>query len=133
MNELIEQIKKDKEVMEKLLKRKILYIGFINSETLLYDIKDELEGLNFILFGVRKSKFFGHNITQYIEWDSIKDIKSLKIKVNEIDNRLNNMSKHIDNKFNTITERLNLIESELKKMNKKINRRTTYLKKKKRV
>ena len=134
--ELIEQIKKDKEVMEKLLKGKILYIGFINSESLIYDIKDELEGLNFILFGVRKSKFCGHNITQYIEWDSIKDIKSLKIKVNKINNRLNNMRKHIDDKFNNIDDRLKLIESQLNKIvekdqNKKIIKRTTYLKKKK--
>ena len=141
--ELIKQIKKDKEVMEKLLKGKILYIGFINSDSLIYDIKDELEGLNFILFGVRKSKFCGHNITQYIEWDSIKDIKSLKIKVNKIDKRLNNMRKHInkickniDDKFKNIGDRLELIESQLniiveKDQNEKIIKRTTYLKKKK--
>ena len=57
VDELINQIKRDKEVMEKLITKKILYIGFIDSYTIDCDITDKIKGLNFLLFGLKNQNF----------------------------------------------------------------------------
>ena len=59
--DLVTQLYRDKEIIEKLTKDKILYIGFINSNSIddsqKMKVMDKLNELNCIIFGTKNSIF----------------------------------------------------------------------------
>ena len=113
--------------MEKLIRKKILYVGFVNSESINCDIKDKVKGLNFLLFGFKNSYFCGRNMIQYLDMKSINEIKSLNDQVICLNDQviclndqviyLNNQIKSLNNKFearfNSLEKRFNSFETKL--------------------
>ena len=138
--DLIFQIKRDKEIMEKLIKGKILYIGFINSEDIDIDITKEVKGLNFILFGIRNSKFCGRDMAQYLDWNSIEKIQSLEERLDRVEERLDEVEERLDGvekrldgvekRLDGVEKRLDGVEKGLGIIEKKIDRLTSLLGKK---
>ena len=152
VDELIDQIKKDKEVMEKLITKKILYIGFVDDNKIDCDITDKIKGFNFLLFGFKNSEFCGRNMVQYLDWKSINEIKSLNDKVKSLNDKVKSLNDKVmslnaqvmslNNKFETfkneVDNRFNNLEAKLDKLfaiipQKEMNKEVPcYLRKKRR-
>ena len=67
IKELISQIKKDKYIVKKLFDGKIWFFGFVNSKIIGEDIKNDIKGINFLLFGLKDGLFLGKNMTHYLD------------------------------------------------------------------
>ena len=99
--------------MEKLIRKKILYVGFVNSESINCDIKDKVKGLNFVLFGFKNSNFCGRNMIQYLDWKSIKEIKSLNDQVICLNDQIKSLNNKFEERFNSLEKRFNSFETKL--------------------
>ena len=74
VNDLITQIKKDKNIMENILNKKILFVGFINDTKIKFNIEEKIKDIDFILFGLKNGKLTKRDMTQYINWETIKEL-----------------------------------------------------------
>ena len=103
--ELVSQLIKDKNEIEKLTEKKILYIGLINSKNInlkeIENSKKKLNNLNWIIFGINKSIFSGKNITKFYDWKLINNFndfaRETKEKFKLLENRLDYVEKRLDN------------------------------------
>ena len=76
------QMKRDKLFLEKMIPKRILYCGIVN-------IKERDKAINkfdfvCIILGINDT-FFGKSITKYYDWESKKDIKSIKAQIGELE------------------------------------------------
>ena len=76
------QMKRDKLFLEKMIPKRILYLGIVN-------IKERDKAINkfdfvCIILGINDT-FFGKSITKYYDWESKKDIKSIKAQIGELE------------------------------------------------
>ena len=94
VDDLIAQIKKDKNIMENILNKKILFVGFINDTKIKFNIEEKIKDIDFILFGLKSGKLTKRDMTQYIDWETIKEF---------------------NNKFNMIIDELKTIKNIIKK------------------
>ena len=94
VDDLIAQIKKDKNIMENILNKKILFVGFINDTKIKFNIEEKIKDIDFILFGLKSGKLTKRDMTQYIDWETIKEF---------------------NNKFNMIIDELKSIKNLIKK------------------
>ena len=94
VDDLIAQIKKDKNIMENILNKKILFVGFINDTKIKFNIEEKIKDIDFILFGLKNGKLTKRDMTQYIDWETIKEF---------------------NNKFNMIIDELKSIKNLIKK------------------
>ena len=99
IKEMIEQIKRDKGVMEKIVKEKILYIGFVNSDHIDQKIDEEVKGLNFILIGIKNSHFYGRDVIQNIDWNTVDKVKALTSKIDAIKYTIDVLFKLLTNQY----------------------------------
>ena len=76
VNDLIAQIKKDKNIMENILNKKILFVGFINDTKIKFNIEEKIKDIDFILFGLKNGKLTKRDMTQYIDWETIKEFNN---------------------------------------------------------
>ena len=74
VDDLIAQIKKDKNIMENILNKKILFVGFINDTKIKFNIEEKIKDIDFILFGLKNGKLTKRDMTQYIDWETIKEL-----------------------------------------------------------
>lgn len=85
--------------MENIIKEKILYIGFINDKKIKVNIEENVKEIDFILFGLKDSNFMKRDMTQYIDWETIKELKELKKNYTnfyeEIIKELRNIKKYL--------------------------------------
>ena len=80
---MVAQLIRDKDNFEKLTKKPILYIGFINSKNIRKkDLKVSKDGLrklnNFIIFGIKDKMFNGKNVNKFYNWREIAKINTLE-------------------------------------------------------
>jgi len=81
ISELAHQIQKDNNFFGKKLKKKIVYLEFINSPTIdSNSIKNfaRLKKISCVIYGIKESKFAGKNVLRPIDWDLLIDIKGMK-------------------------------------------------------
>lgn len=100
VNDLISQLKKDKQIMKNIISEKILYIGFINDNKLKIDIEENIEELDFILFGLKNSTINERNMTYYIDWKTINEMKEIKKIQQIIIKELKSIKKYLKKKRN---------------------------------
>ena len=84
ITELIAQIKRDKNIIEKIINKSIIYLGFVKSKNLNIDISEEAKNLNLIIFRMKGNSFFGRNITYFIDWNLIQKTKGIFEEIQEI-------------------------------------------------
>lgn len=116
INELLNQLNRDKFIAEKIEKSEkgsIIYVGFINSKSINYklffeEILPNFKDLKFILFGIKNSIFGKRKITEFYDWESIKNIKALEKNVNGLAKKLNG----IDKKLNIIIKKFSFNEGD---------------------
>ena len=66
--ELIHQLRRDKNILEKIyINKKILFVGFINSKDLDIDISSKIGDLNIIIYGL-KNMFASRDIRKFYYW-----------------------------------------------------------------
>jgi hypothetical protein len=95
IDELIEQIKKKKKILENIFgkhKKSILYIGFVAYSDF-HNFKEISINFNCLILSLKESGIlFGGNATEYIDWKTVSEIKKLKedihSKYDEMTNKL---------------------------------------------
>lgn len=102
LDELIEQLKNAQIVMSKIIKKSVVYLGFVNIKKTDYEI---IEKFNFaeicgefqcILYGIKNGSFCGRNITFYIDWKSVKELKELKAITQGIEKKIENIQHDVN-------------------------------------
>lgn len=86
--------------MKNIISEKILYIGFINDNKLKIDIEENIEELDFILFGLKNSTINERNMTYYIDWKTINEMKEIKKTQQIIIKELKSIKKYLKKKRN---------------------------------
>jgi hypothetical protein len=95
------QMKRDKLFLEKMIPKRILYFGIVN-------IKERDKAIiNFdfdcIILGINDT-FFGKSITKYYDWESKRDIKSIKSKIGELESRISTVESHVSSVENILNQ-----------------------------
>ena len=106
------QMKRDKLFLEKMIPKRILYLGIVN-------IKErDKEIINFdfdcIILGINDT-FFGKSITKYYDWESKKDIKSIKSQIGELESRIST----VESRVSSVENILNQLVKEFRILNEK--------------
>jgi hypothetical protein len=119
--EMVTQLIRDKDIFEKLTKKPILYIGFINSNNIRKnDLKDSNEGLNklnnCIIFGIKDKMFNGKNVNKFYNWREIAKTNKLEKDVKLLGNEVNELRNEVKELRNEVTQIRNSQESQEKKI-----------------
>ena len=106
------QMKRDKLFLEKMIPKRILYFGIVN-------IKERDKAIiNFdfdcIILGINDT-FFGKSITKYYDWESKRDIKSIKSKIGELESRIST----VESRISSVENILNQLVKEFRILNEK--------------
>jgi hypothetical protein len=110
MEDMINQIKKDKSILEKMIPKRILYLGISNNKEVDKSIID-FDG-DFIIIGIKSSTFFGKDVSKYCDFENRKDIKSLKTQFEELKSRVAS----IESRVSSLESRVTYVEDVLKKL-----------------
>lgn len=129
--DLTEKIRSDDRLF-KALKKKAIFIGFVNSSKVESIKKYILRGIKCVIYGINKSIFFGKKVSRAIDWD-------LEIKYRELNNTVNVLSNTVNSLTNIVNEQNKKIENifdyikeqKALKENKVDNNKTTETKKEK--
>ena len=87
LEELIEQLKKDKDVMNNFIEKSTVYIGFVNinkcDSDFIHDFNfdDACRQFQCILFGIKNNIFCERNITFPIDWKIVSQFYHFKIEM----------------------------------------------------
>ena len=112
IQELIGQLLKDKQIMEKIYNKKFLYVGFINSKNIDIDISSIIGDLNLIIFGLKKNVFASRDMRRFYDWDIIHNVKLLNSEVSEIKKQIGEIKNQIggmNNQIEFIVQQISLL------------------------
>lgn len=89
---LVKQLVKDKAYLENLMRFKnIVYIGFVGSGFINNTIIDELNdyrNINLIIFEIKNFCWLQRDLTNYIDWETVRTTKANEKKLNVLDHKL---------------------------------------------
>ena len=100
----------DEDRLFKALKKKVLFIGFLNSSNVKPFENNNLKETKCVIYGINNSTFFGKNVSREIDWDLEKKFKELKNTVNALNNNVNALT----NTVNEINEKIEKIFNYIK-------------------
>ena len=104
INDLTDQLIRDKFVFELITKKENLFLGFTKGKDIKFQLEDKIEGINFILLGLKNSYLGERKMDQFLDWKTIQDLDNLK-------KDLNNRFETFDNKFLNVLNELKDIKS----------------------
>ena len=136
--DLTEKIRSDDRLF-KALKKKAIFIGFVNSSKVESIKKYILRGIKCVIYGINKSIFFGKKVSRAIDWDLEIEYRELKNTVNVLSNTVNSLTNSVNSLTNIVNEQNKKIEKifdyikeqKALKENKVDNNKTTETKKEK--
>ena len=136
--DLTEKIRSDDRLF-KALKKKTIFIGFVNSSKVESIKKYILKGIKCVIYGINNSIFFGKKVSRAIDWDLEIEYRELKNTVNVLSNTVNSLTNSVNSLANTVNEQNKKIEKifdyikeqKALKENKVDNNKTTETKKEK--
>ena len=108
--DLTEKIRSDDRLF-KALKKKAIFIGFVNSSKVESIKKYILRGIKCVIYGINKSIFFGKKVSRAIDWD-------LEIKYRELNNTVNVLSNTVNSLTNSVNSLTNIVNEQSKKIEK---------------
>ena len=113
------QMKRDKLFLEKMIPTRILYCGIVHIK----EREKAIINLDFdcIILGINDT-FFGKSITQYYDWESKKDIKSIKAQIGELESRISTVESRIsavESRVSSVENILNQLVKEFRILNEK--------------
>ena len=117
--EMVTQLIRDKDIFEKLTKKPILYIGFINSKNIRKkDLKVSKDGLrklnNCIIFGIKDKMFNGKNVNKFYNWREIEKFNKLEENVKLLGNEANELRNEVNELRNEVKQLRDSQESQEK-------------------
>ena len=121
ISDLIAQLLRDKKIVEKIYNKKFLYVGFINSKELDYDISSIIGDLNIVIFGLKKNVFASRDMRKFYDWKTIHKVKLLNNDVDEMKTKISQMETQIGKMETQIAEMKGEMETQMGKMDNKID------------
>jgi len=108
IEELLLQLKRDKNIMEKYYNEKILCIGIVNSasvnQNILNDFLEDNNDINIIILGFKNSIFDGRDVKQFYDWKSIKKIDNLEKNFNGLKEEVKEIKKEVQDLKGEVNE-----------------------------
>ena len=100
--DLIVQLKRDAKFFNRLTNEKIVFIGFVGSGNVDYrlNFKDLLGSMKCVLYLIKDNKLCGRNLKVNIDWTTVKCVKKLTKKINQIDEKMDIIMEHLGIKIN---------------------------------
>ena len=100
--DLIVQLKRDAKFFNRLTNEKIVFIGFVGSGKVDYrlNFKDLLGNMKCVLYLIKDNKLCGRNLKTNIDWTTVKCVKKLTKRINQIDEKLDIIMEHLGIKIN---------------------------------
>ena len=100
--DLIVQLKRDAKFFNRLTNEKIVFIGFVGSGKVDYrlNFKDLLGNMKCVLYLIKDNKLRGRNLKTNIDWTTVKCVKKLTKRINQIDEKLDIIMEHLGIKIN---------------------------------
>ena len=100
--DLIVQLKRDAKFFNRLTNEKIVFIGFVGSGKVDYrlNFKDLLGNMKCVLYLIKDNKLCGRNLKANIDWTTVKCVKKLTKKINQIDEKMDIIMEHLGIKIN---------------------------------
>jgi hypothetical protein len=128
IDELIEQIIRDKGVFDKIFNNHILYLGVMNSNS---NYINQLEEINIkcLIMGIKCDTFFGRKMNQNLDWNLIKDVEELKTEVKGVKEDVEELKtevKGIKQDVEGIKQNINQIKDDISQINKKFEELVKY-------
>lgn len=89
--DLIIQLIRDAKFFNRLTTEKIVFFGFVGSGKVyhLINFKELLGSMKCVIYLIKDNKLFGRNLKTNIDWTTVKRVKKLTKKINQIDNKMN--------------------------------------------
>ena len=132
-DELIQQLKKDKNILEKCIRDSninTIYIGFIRTNNIqekkLIELTKDLKDIPMLIIGLKEPIFSKRKIDKYIDWGKLIEDKNkfnkLEYDLNCLKNKISEIEDNMNNKINSIEKKLdNKIDEVEKNLETKIN------------
>ena len=127
--QLIQQIKRDNEIMQKVVENEIIFIGFVGKGEkdesnkrglqLSSEVKQNIKNIRCIIYEIRQDKIFQRNLRQYIDWRTVIDLKKVNQKIDSLISSFDDFQNEINNKFNKFNDRIDGLEMKIDKILKK--------------
>ena len=100
-DDLVEELNKDKNVLNKMTNIPFIFIGITNSKNIdKKDLKKQMNNLNrlkCLIIGLKNSTFYGRPVTKFIDWKKLyEDEKKFEELNNKVENNFNNLNRKID-------------------------------------
>ena len=110
VNELLFQLNRDKKIIENIeniQKDNILFMGFINAKSInrqdfINNVIPNYKDLKFILFGINNEFFGKRKVTEFYDWELIKNVKRLE-------GRIDNLERHLEKEVGNINKKLDIL------------------------
>ena len=93
--DMVMQLIKKKTILEKIFKKPILYLGFVTMQNV-NELKEISVDFNCLILGVKKGKFFGMEVTEYIDWKLVEEIEVIEKKVEGIEKKVEGIVKKVE-------------------------------------
>ena len=92
IDELLQQLRRDREFLGLLGKENYLFVGIINSKSVNHEKVREFmennENLNFIILGIKNSLFANKDVTKFYDWEVIKKVINLEKDIEDVKKQL---------------------------------------------
>ena len=115
IDDLTEQLIREKFVFELITKKENLFLYFTTAKDINFKPGDKLKDINFILLGLKNSYFGERKIDEYLDWKTIQDLCNLEKEINKrfdiLENKILNELKEIKKMISELKERIKLSSS----------------------
>ena len=113
--QLIQQIKRDNEIMQKVVENEIIFIGFVGKGEkdesnkrglqLSSEVKQNIKNIRCIIYEIRQDKIFQRDLRQYIDWRTVIDLKKVNQKIDSLISSFNDRIDRLEMKLDKILKK----------------------------
>ena len=97
---MIKQLKRDKNIYEKMTKEKILYMGIVGysgrKKNIDINYEEELDGLKCLIIEMKNANFCGRNMEQYLDWKLIREVKKNTTDIKQMKEDIKNLKEDVN-------------------------------------
>ena len=115
MKDMIDKVKKDKSIIEKMIPKRILYCIITNNTKVDNPAIDF--NCDYIIIGIIGSTFFGKDANKCYDFEIRKEVRSIKTRVGALETRVGALETRVASMENV----LKLLVNEVKSLNAKLN------------
>ncbi len=106
--EMIKQLKRDKNIYEKMTKEKILYMGIVGysgrKKNIDINYEEELDGFKCVIIEMKNDNFCGRNMEQHLDWKLIREVKKNTTDIKQMKEDINNLKEDMNGLKDSVTK-----------------------------